>query len=205
MGLDYGYDIYLPPRRIPRALAVLAEHAPTHDRQPLDLTLPGGARLVLPFTSLWWSDPVDASTSDTVELDTSILFDADDEVLAYADECGLPVRDDGRVQVGYVYLRVRFRSLPHPDYAVLEFAAATSRMSRLFDRSLTVGQFFTGLTATAGGACCLFDTGDGGPERVRRLNGESVDEMIGAGRFPDLAALAATWPDPGEGPDPGTL
>ncbi|MFC8824179.1 hypothetical protein ACFT9I_02335 [Streptomyces sp. NPDC057137] len=43
MGLTYGYDIYLRPRNVARALASLAELAPpTRGVQPLELTLPGG-------------------------------------------------------------------------------------------------------------------------------------------------------------------
>jgi hypothetical protein len=55
---------------------------------------------------------------------------------------------------------------------------------------------FTGLTALGGGVCCLFDTGDGGPEQVCWLNGEAMREMVSGPRFPDERALVATWPDP---------
>lgn len=74
MGLIYGCDIYLRPQNIARALGNLAELAPpAHAVPPLKATLPGGDRLVLPFTSHFKSDPVDCSTSDTLELDTSLM------------------------------------------------------------------------------------------------------------------------------------
>ncbi|MEV5148041.1 hypothetical protein AB0L14_27500 [Streptomyces sp. NPDC052727] len=71
---------------------------------------------------------------------------------------------------------------------------ATSAMSRVFARSARVREVFTSLTAAGGGVCCLFDTGDGDPEQVCWLNGETSQEMVPGPRFPDLRALAATWP-----------
>lgn len=72
-------------------------------------------------------------------------------------------------------------------------------MSRLFARSARVREVFTGLAAASGGVCCLFDTGDGGPEQVCWVNGETTQEMLGSPRFPDRQALVATWPAPDDG------
>ncbi|MGW9130171.1 hypothetical protein [Streptomyces sp. NPDC055681] len=197
MGLIYGYDIYLRPRNVAKALANLAELAPqTRDVSPLELTLPGGDRLVLPFTSHFKSEPVDCSTSSTLELDMSIMFDVDDALREYAKTGGPEPEADGRIQIGYVYATIRFESFLHPGYASVECCAATSGMSRLFARSTNIRKVFTDLTAASGGVCCLFDTGDGGPEQVCWLNGASTQEMVSGARFPDRRALAATWPDP---------
>ena len=197
MGLIYGYDIYLRPRNVAKALANLAELAPqTRDVSPLELTLPGGDRLVLPFTSHFKSEPVDCSTSSTLELDTSIMFDVDDALREYAQTGGPEPEADGRIQIGYVYATIRFESFLHPGYASVECWAATSGMSRLFARSTNIRKVFTDLTAASGGVCCLFDTGDGGPEQVCWLNGETTQEMVSGARFPDRRALVATWPDP---------
>ncbi|WP_392675061.1 hypothetical protein [Streptomyces sp. LN785] len=197
MGLTYGYDIYLPPRNVARALTDLAELAPPPRGKPsLELTLPGGDQLVLPFTSDFKSEPVDCSTSGTLELDTSIMFDVDDAVREYGETHGRDTEEDGRLQIGYVYLTIRFESFLHPRYASLEFWAATSAMSRMFARSARVREVFTGLTAASGGVCCLFDTGDGGPEQVCWLNGETTQELVSGPRFPDRRTLVATWPDP---------
>ncbi|MFE4423049.1 hypothetical protein [Streptomyces sp. NPDC056817] len=197
MGLTYGYDIYLRPRNVAKALANLGELAPPAPRvPPLELTLPGGERLVLPFTSHFKSEPVDCSTSSTLELDTSIMFDVDDALREYAETGGPEPEADGRIQIGYVYATIRFESFLHPGYASLEFWAATSGMSRLFARSTNIRKVFTDLTAASGGVCCLFDTGDGGPEQVCWLNGETAQEMVSGPRFPDRRALVATWPDP---------
>lgn len=198
MGLTHGYDIYLAPRNVAGALTAVAELAPpSRDVPPLDVTLPGGERIVLPFTSDFGSDPVDCSASGEFRLDTSLMFGVDEAVRAYGESSGLPTEVNGRVRIGYVYLAVRFESFLHPGYASLEFWAATSGMSRLFARSASIRKTFTDLTADIGGVCCLFDTGDGGPEEVCWLDGEATRVRIGGARFPDQRALVATWPDAG--------
>ena len=198
MGLTYSYGIYVRPRNVAKVLAGLAELAPSTPRvQPLEVTLPGGDRLVLPFTSQFKSDPVDCSTSGTLELDMSIMFDVDDALRAYAESGGPEPDADGRLQVGYIYAMIQFKSVLHPGYALVDCLAATSGMSRLFARSTNVRKVFTELAAAGGGVCCLFDTGDGGPEQVCWLNGETAQEMVPGPRFPDRRALVATWPDPG--------
>ncbi|MBK3624124.1 hypothetical protein JHN59_04580 [Streptomyces sp. MBT49] len=198
MGLVYSYEIYLRRRDVAGALTALAGLAPpARAVPPLDVTLPDGERLVLPFTSRFESEPVDCSGSPTLELDTSIRFGVDDAVRAYEGPSGREPDEDGRMAIGYVYLTVRFASLPHPGYASMEFSAATSGMSRMFARSARVRELFTDLTAAVGGVCCLFDTGDGGPEEVCWLDGATMREKVSGDRFPDLRSLTATWPDPG--------
>ncbi|WP_405756850.1 hypothetical protein OG234_01325 [Streptomyces sp. NBC_01420] len=200
MGLTYSYDIYLRPQNVAGALVALTElAAPDPDVPPLHVTLPGGNRLALPFTSNFGSAPVDCSAGGTFELDTSLMFGLDDAVRAYADRSGCAPGADGRLQVGYIYATVRLTSVRHPGYASMEFWAATSGMSRLFERSATVRETFTGLAAAAGGVCCLFDLGDGSPGEVCWLTGETLRAPIGGPRFPDVDTLVAAWPDPGAG------
>lgn len=175
MGLIHGYDIYLRPRNVARALANLAElAAPGRAVPPLEVTLPGGARIVLPFTSRFESDPVDCSTGGTLELDMSLTFAVDDALREYEREGGPAPRTGGHMRIGYIYATIRFESFLYPDYASVECWAATSRMSRLFGRSGSVREAFAGLAAASGAVCCLFDTGDGAPERVCWLSGEPV-------------------------------
>lgn len=198
MGLTYGYDIYLPPENVARALVGLAALVPPRtDGPPLALTLPGGDRIVVPFTSDWKSAPVDCSARGTLDLDTSIMFGVDDAVREYAERYGLDVEQDGRVRIGYVYLTIRFASMLHPRYTSLEFWAATSTMSRLFARSARVREVFTGLTAASGGVCCLFDSGDGSLGPVCWLNGETIQERDSDSAYPDREYLVASWPDLG--------
>ncbi|MEU3102829.1 hypothetical protein [Streptomyces griseoflavus] len=201
MGLIHSYDIQLPPRNVAGALTRVAELAPpARDVPPLEVTLPGGDRVVVPFTSGFKSEPVDRSRGGTFELDTSLMFGIDDVVRAYLEAHGGDVEENGRVQIGYVYATVRFESPLHPGYTSIDFWAATSAMSRLFAASASVRDLFTDLASASGAVCCLFDTGDGGPEEVCWLNGEPTREMIGGSRFPDVQALVATWPDPVDEP-----
>ncbi|NIL50571.1 hypothetical protein HBK87_08235 [Streptomyces sp. 2BBP-J2] len=166
MGLTYSYDIHLRPENVPRALNEVAKLAPPERRvPPLAVTLPGGERVVLPFTCRFGSEPVDCAGKDGVTLDTSLVFPADEAVRAYAEERGLSV-EDGRVRIGYVYLDMHFPSFTDSRLVCLDFWAATSRMSRLFEDSAAIRKVFTDLAEASGAVCCLFDTGDGGPERV---------------------------------------
>lgn len=203
MGLDYSYEIFVPARNVARTLAALAELAPRTGRvPPLDVTLPGGGQLVVPFTSNFASEPVDCSAGGTLDLDTTIMFGVDGAVRAYVEGGGRapgpapePEPDElGRARIGYIYLTVRFASAPHPRYASMEFTAATSRMSVMFERSASVRTVFTGLAAAGGGACCVLDT-ESDALQVCWLNGRTLRETVPGPRFPSLSDLAATWPD----------
>ncbi|MEU2297765.1 hypothetical protein ACWD4Z_33500 [Streptomyces antibioticus] len=196
MGLIYGYDISLRPGNVAGALAGLA--SPGRDVPPLEVTLPGGEPIVLPFTSQFGSGPVDCSTGSTLDLDTSLIFDADDALRAYAQQSGSGPGADGRVRVGYIYVTVRFVSLLHPGYASVECWAVMSGMSGCSRSRPVSGRCSPLSSPAAGGVCCLFDTGDGAPEQVCRLNGEIVRETAGGPRFPDRRALVAARSDPGK-------
>lgn len=194
MGLDYGYEIFVPARNVGKALVALSDLAPRTDRvPPLALTLPGGGRLSVPFTSHFRSEPVDCSASDTLELDTSIMFGVDDAVREYVAGRGLEPDELGRVQIGYIYLTVRFAPAQHPAHAALEFTAATSGMSRMFEHSAAVREVFTGLTAASGGVCCLLDT-ESDTFQICWLNGRPVRDTVPGPNFADHADLVATWP-----------
>ncbi|MEV5376025.1 hypothetical protein AB0L26_08610 [Streptomyces nondiastaticus] len=201
MGLVYGYNIYLRPQNVAMALANLAKLAPpARAVPPLEVTLPGGGQLVLPFTFCFKREPVRCSPDSTLELDTSLMFDVDEALREYAQTSGLQPEADGRIRIGYIYATIRFASLLHPGYASVECWAATSGMSRLFERSANIRKVFTDLTADSGGVCCLFDTGDGAPEQVCWLNGEPIRESVFGPRFPDRQALVTAWSDPSTPP-----
>ncbi|MEV0643094.1 hypothetical protein AB0I77_51005 [Streptomyces sp. NPDC050619] len=170
MGLIYGYDIYLRPRHVARALANLAELAPpAHAVPPLEITLPGGNRLVLPFTSRFKSDPVDCSTSSALELDTSLMFDVDDALHEYAQTGGRGPEADGRIQIGYIYATIRFESLPHPGYASMECWAAMSGMNCLFALSANVRKAFREPGATSSSAMSPSSGARTVPTRLRAI------------------------------------
>ncbi|WP_330334590.1 hypothetical protein OHS33_35740 [Streptomyces sp. NBC_00536] len=199
MGLDYSYEIITPAQNVTRALAELVELAPRTRREPpLTLTLPGGDQLVVPFTSNFKSDPVDCSTDSVLELDTSLMVGVDDAVREYVEGRVLELDELGRAEIGYVYLTARLAPVQHPRHASLQFTAATSGMSRMFERSASIRAAFTGLTAASGGVCCLLDT-EGDTFHVCWLNGQAIDETVPGPRFANYRDLAAAWPDPGRG------
>ncbi|WP_042427118.1 hypothetical protein [Streptacidiphilus anmyonensis] len=197
MGLDYSYEIFMPPRNVGRALTRLAELAPRHGvNPPLAVTLPGGEQLTVPFTSRFKSEPVDCSAGGTLELDTSIAVGVDDAVRAFFLRDSDVVDERGRVSVGYIYLSVRFSPAWHPDFASLQFTAATSGMSRMFARSASVRKVFTDLTAATGGVCCLLDT-ETDVFDICWLNGETIsDETVPGARFSRFHDLVAAWRQP---------
>ncbi|GAB2735396.1 hypothetical protein [Kitasatospora kifunensis] len=199
MGLDYSYEIFMPPRNVARALTRLAELAPQgRDTPPLPVTLPGGEQLIVPFTSKYKSEPVDCSAGGTLKLDTSIMIEVDDAVREFHLRDVDRVDELGRVSVGYIYLTVWFSPAWHPNFASLQFTAATSGMSRMFERSASVRKVFTDLTVAAGGVCCLLDT-ETGTFDICWLNGETVSgETVPGDRFSRLHDLVATWREPME-------
>ncbi|MFG2869595.1 hypothetical protein [Streptomyces sp. NPDC048338] len=193
MGLDYSYEIITPARNVAGALVELAKLAPENRRaSPLTVTLPGGDKVVLPFTSHFESDPVDCSSGSTLHLDTSMTFSGDDAVRAYCEDSHTECDELGRVAIGYIYLTVTFALEQHPDFASLEFTAATSRMSRLFERSASVRATFTDLTVASGGVACLFDS-EIDTVQVCRLNGRPSQETVPAPYLAGYGDLVARW------------
>ncbi|MGW1563618.1 hypothetical protein ACWCQ1_45155 [Streptomyces sp. NPDC002144] len=194
MGLDYSYEIFMPPQNVPRALTRLAELAsPRRDMPRLPVTLPGGEQLILPFTSAYETEPVDCSAGGPLELDTSILIGVDDALREFARD---GIDEEGRAAVGYIYLTVRFSPAWHPNFASLQFTAATSSMSRMFVQSTSVRKTFTDLTATTGGVCCLLDT-ETDIFDICWLNGKTLTgETVPGTRFARFHDLVAAWRDP---------
>ncbi|WP_432753992.1 hypothetical protein ACE1OA_34645 [Streptomyces sp. JL2001] len=193
MGLDYSYEIITPARNVSRALAELAKLAPEGRRvPPLMVTLPGGEQVVVPFTSHFDSEPVDCSSGNRLELDTSITFGVDDAVRAYCEDSRTECDEFGRVALGYIYLTVTFAPERHPDFASLVFTAATSRMSRLFERSASVRATFTGLTVASGGVACLLDTETDTVE-VCWLNGRPSQETVPSSYLAGYDDFVARW------------
>ncbi|MFI5703340.1 hypothetical protein ACIA78_25260 [Streptomyces xanthochromogenes] len=91
-----------------------------------------------------------------------------------------------------INLTVRFTSWLQPHYASLEFTAATTKMSGLFERSASVRAVYTDLTVASGGVCCTLDI-ESDALHVCWLNGQPTQDTVPGQRFPNHPALAATW------------
>jgi hypothetical protein len=160
MGLDYAYEIHLPAGRVRHALEAVVELAPPGEKSSVLITLPGGDRLTVPFTSHFAEGPVDCSDGRNLNLDTSLMFEVgDDEIREFLDEPG-----GERAAIGYIYLTVYFAERRRRGYAELTFTAATTGMSLLFERSASVRKLFTELAERVGAACCLLDKEHNGYE-----------------------------------------
>jgi len=203
MGLDYSYEIFLPARNIPRALDELVKLVPPARSEPaLTLTLPGREQLLVPFTSRFKHDPVDCSTGEDLELDTVLRFELDEAVREYHLACNVgreqaglgtwELDESGRAAIGYIYLTARFSPKLHPHWASLQFTAATSDMSRLFERSASARRTFTGLARDSGAVCCLLDT-ETDTFQICWLNGRETDETVPGPRFATCRELVAAW------------
>ncbi|WP_326550978.1 hypothetical protein [Micromonospora sp. NBC_01813] len=184
MGIDYGYDLYLPTCAVGRALRAVASIA-RHGIGSVDVVVPGGQRLTLPFRG----EPTD--DVDHWSLDTCLFFPVGDEAIrAWAEveqRAGRQKHPDaqGRIWVGSVYLSFWRHCGLRPDYSRLDFTAATTSMSRLFEQSASIRDTFTGLAESVGAACLMLDReGDG-------------DEICWPASGDNLAAFAGSWPEIG--------
>jgi hypothetical protein len=194
MGHDYSYTIFVPAGNVSRALAALGAVA-VAAREPVSLpvTLPGGERITVPFTSRFSSDPVDCSGGENLGLDVVMLIDLDlddDYARDYFEH------DDAQARLGYLYLTVTFASGTRAGYASLDFRAATTSMSMLMDHSPSVEAAFVALAVASGGVCCWLER-EWEWREVRWLNGEQCRDSIPGSRFATELEVGATWPDLG--------
>lgn len=148
MGLDYSINLYFPLEKTEQVLLATAAIAYETDRE-IELTLPDGKTLSLPFTSHFISDPVRLEPLSSVRLDTGLSFPFDLAIEQYKH--GNPHAEPSTQTVysylGYIYLTVRLGS----RFVEFSFMAATSGMSRLFATNATIqGQFLELLRAHAG-------------------------------------------------------
>lgn len=121
------------------------------------------------------------------------MVGVDDAVREFFDVQDSELDELGRTAIGYVYLTVRFAPALHPRYASLQFTAATSGMSRMFERSASTRAVFTGLAAASGGVCCVLDT-ESDILTICWLNGQPMNDTVPGPRFASHRDLVATWP-----------
>ncbi len=167
MGLDYDYKLRFKREQLGEILLAVADASQPNENPPLEVILPGGAEVIsLPFSLLWpkvSSISCDAEDfQDFLSFGTSLWFESDALLERYAKAQaaeGHPLRRDeqGRLNIGYVYLTVMLKSQPGrprtPEteardrlpYLDFTFTPATSQMSLLFAGSESVRRFFISL------------------------------------------------------------
>lgn len=184
MGIDYGYDLYLPTHAAGQALRAAATIA-SKEIGSVDVVVPGGERITLPFRGEAKDDV------DHWSLDTCLYFPVVDEAIrAWAEverSEGWQTHPDplGRIWIGSIYLHFWRNHGLRPGYSRLDFTAATTGMSRLFEQSASIRTVFTELAEAAGAVCLVLD---------REGDGDEVCWPAGGG---DLATLADSWPEIG--------
>jgi hypothetical protein len=169
MGLDYSYLLYFKRQRLWDALQGVAGFA-----EPLGpdtrFRFPDGDRY-LPL-QIWTSNVYEYSHVDPrFSFATSLYFEEEELIVDYMRELGnedqyrAPPDPDGLKQysIGFIYLDVyndltKFSyDFTQRDLVLLDFQAATTSMSILFEESASIRRRFTQLLAAHGGVCGLFD------------------------------------------------
>lgn len=169
MGLDYSYLLYFKREHLWDALQSVAAFA-----QPLGpdtrFRFPDGDRF-LPL-QIWASNVDEYSHNDAkFSFATSLYFEEDEMILEYVRDLGnedkyrAPPDPDGLklYPIGFIYLDVYndlssfSRNFTERDLVLLDFQAATTGMSLLFEESPSIRRRFTELLAAHGGVGGLFD------------------------------------------------
>jgi hypothetical protein len=169
MGLDYSYLLYFKREHLWDALQGVAAFA-----QPLGpdtpFRFPDGDRY-LPL-QIWTSNVYEYSHDDPrFSFATSLYFEEEDLIVEYVRELGnedqyrAPPDPDGLKQysIGFIYLDVyndlsKFSSsFTERDIVLLDFQAASTSMSLLFEESPSIRRRFRQLLAAHGGIGGLFD------------------------------------------------
>lgn len=185
MGIDYNFVFYVPRRRVWDVLQAIAALQKRRDGEEITLIFPDRT-LTLPFTSCRKSEPIiiDASTCE-LSFDTFLCFEPDGVLSTYLDQMiewdrrngeedtrEIYTDEQGRIATGCNDLKVYYQadekvggsggeSREGESLAIFSFQSATSLVAELFDKSSSLQQFFTELTAVHEGVACFLDREEG--------------------------------------------
>ena len=151
MGLDYAYELIAERQSADRLVRAVCQHLAPDDRTRLLGVLGLGVVNVMEHVQ---RNDFERQLFERGGKDIclSFLFAADEPLTEYAEESPLaPV--DGRVQVGCVWTSVECGS----RFALIRATAATSEMSRLFERSASVRKTFSEAGRAGGALLVMFD------------------------------------------------
>jgi len=151
MGLDYAYELIAERHSADRLVRAVCEHLAPDDRTRLLGVLGLGVVDVMEHVQ---RDDFERQLFERGGKDIclSFLFTADEHLTEYAKQS--PVAPaDGRVQVGCVWTSIECGS----RFTRLRATAATSDMSRLFERSTSVRKTFSDAGRSGGALLVMFD------------------------------------------------
>ncbi len=165
MGLDCSFLVVTPVRRVDALLEAIAAHLVPDDQARLRAALPWSP--AVDRVSEWLGDPPARDRRGIAKLpreagergeDYCFTFLIPrDEVLTAYEQSGSPVSaEGGLVAVGCVWCDLRAGD----EWAVFRATAATSDMSRLFERSPSVRALWSQVASKAQATALLFDTED---------------------------------------------
>lgn len=165
MGIRYSYELIAERRSADRLVRAIGDHVE-----------PDGKAWLSEFLRLGIGQVKDGVRTDDLErrlfalggddVCLSFLFAEDEELAEYASESQVPPVD-GRFPVGCVWTSIDFGG----EYVLVQATAATSGMSRLFERSASVRETFTEAGQSGGALLVSFDDESGNPVGVWPFRG----------------------------------
>ena len=165
MGLDYSYRLYFPKHLTWTALQAVVDMA--EPQTPLTRIIFPDRELLIPLQT--WSRNNHMLQYDAAELDfmISVYFDEDEALLDYLHGRGdEPIlrsppgsEHENQISIGYIYLTVYQErpSLPASDVVCFNFGTTGTRMSLLFDGSVSIRKTFVGVLERVPGVCGVFN------------------------------------------------
>lgn len=181
MGLNYSYWYFMEVGQVSPTLELLLPNLDTHSRQKLRHSLPWhpvnetkiisrsgketvfrcGIRPKPGFPAEWDDDEKEGWDQPRVEFmwncfSLLVQKDGDEALSVYATEYPVPLGSDQTASIGCVWTHV----VTGERYAVIQFTAATSDMSRLFERSQNIRAIFVNLAEKSKVLAMQLDTED---------------------------------------------
>lgn len=169
MGLDFRYLLFFERAAEMEVFRHLGAISAVRPADPATVEVPTSATfpyrtLTLPFRAwggtpqhLWWDDPV---------WDFAIVLAFEpDEAIEWYQRDGPRLDEQGRHEIGYIYLTVRrsmadWASGADGDVVLFDFGTTGSRMSVMFQESESVRRTMVGLLERCRGVCGIFDMED---------------------------------------------
>ena len=188
MGIDFSYILYFDSNKLWDALQAVVDIA-SHHHPPTKIVFPD-RELDIPLKS-WGANKGEYHYSDDVlAFHFSIDFE-EDEAIEYYMRNRLDEEDyrsppealtPRMVSIGYIYLDIyqgaseRLTGRGGQNIVAFDFGTTGTRMSLLFDESISIRKKFVELLGRVPGICGVFNREDNG--EIFWYKGQSLDETV---------------------------
>ncbi len=188
MGIDFSYMLYFRRTQVWDVLQGVIDIAQPH-QTPAEICFPDH---ILTFPLHTWGLPEQGIHCDDAEIRFAlVLYFAEDKAVLdytsrYTKEYYLrsPPPDDMRkISVGYIYLTI-YQSIPdhvQSDWVLFDFGTTGTRMSLLFDESISIRDTFKELAQKYHSVCAVFNRESGGI--VFWLNDHDIPDKMNGDPF----------------------